>query len=128
MQKAEVMISAFAAAGFTQAAPRLLHGLPGRARGAEGRRDRFPRRAPGRCGRIRSAGGDITKPVYVIGTEVPIPGGAMHALDELELTTPEDALRTVQSSRNSLCAGGTVGRLHPSDCRRRSAGRGVRQP
>ena len=39
-------------------------------------------------------GGDTSKPVYIIGTEIPIPGGAMHALEELELTTPEDARRT----------------------------------
>ena len=31
--------------GIHQAAPRLLHGLPGRAGSAEGRGDRFPRRA-----------------------------------------------------------------------------------
>jgi D-tagatose 6-phosphate 4-epimerase len=50
--------------------------------------------------------GDITKPVYVIGTEVPIPGGAMHALDELELTTPEDARRTVQIHETAFAKAG----------------------
>jgi D-tagatose 6-phosphate 4-epimerase len=35
-------------------------------------------------------------PVYIIGTEVPVPGGAQHALDSLEVTRPEAALRTVE--------------------------------
>jgi D-tagatose-1,6-bisphosphate aldolase subunit GatZ/KbaZ len=34
------------------------------------------------------------EPVYVIGTEVPVPGGATHALDEIELTGPEAAVQT----------------------------------
>jgi D-tagatose-1,6-bisphosphate aldolase subunit GatZ/KbaZ len=33
-------------------------------------------------------------PVYVIGTEVPVPGGATHALDVVELTRPESVART----------------------------------
>lgn len=34
-------------------------------------------------------------PVYIIGTEVPIPGGATEELDELEVTSPEAALQTI---------------------------------
>jgi D-tagatose-bisphosphate aldolase class II non-catalytic subunit len=34
-------------------------------------------------------------PVYVIGTEVPPPGGATHAIEELEVTNPEAALKTL---------------------------------
>lgn len=34
-------------------------------------------------------------PVYVIGTEVPTPGGATHALDELQVTSPAAATHTV---------------------------------
>ena len=35
------------------------------------------------------------KPLYVIGTEVPVPGGAAEDLDILAVTTPEDALETI---------------------------------
>ena len=42
----------------------------------------------------------------VIGTEVPIPGGAMQALDELELTTPDDARSTVQISEAAFARAG----------------------
>ncbi len=39
------------------------------------------------------AGGE--PPVYVIGTEVPVPGGAAEDLDTLAVTTPERALDTI---------------------------------
>ncbi|CAN5212413.1 tagatose-bisphosphate aldolase subunit KbaZ [soil metagenome] len=37
--------------------------------------------------------------VYVIGTEVPVPGGAAEDLPELEVTTPDAALKTVEAHR-----------------------------
>ncbi|RWK43138.1 MAG: tagatose-bisphosphate aldolase, partial [Mesorhizobium sp.] len=43
---------------------------------------------------VERAGGE--KPLYVIGTEVPVPGGALEALDHLHVTAPGDALRTVE--------------------------------
>ncbi|MGN6423541.1 MAG: D-tagatose-bisphosphate aldolase, class II, non-catalytic subunit [Asticcacaulis sp.] len=43
----------------------------------------------------REAGGDA--PVYVIGTEVPVPGGASEDLPELEVTSPEAALLTIRT-------------------------------
>ncbi len=39
-------------------------------------------------------------PVYVIGTEVPVPGGAAEDLDELAVTTPGAALATVAMHRD----------------------------
>ena len=44
-------------------------------------------------------GADDDAPVYVIGTEVPVPGGAAEDLEELALTTPEAALATVAMHR-----------------------------
>ena len=41
------------------------------------------------------AGDPADAPVYVIGTEVPVPGGAAEDLEELALTTPEAAIATV---------------------------------
>ncbi|MBW4330672.1 D-tagatose-bisphosphate aldolase, class II, non-catalytic subunit [Stakelama sp. CBK3Z-3] len=38
-------------------------------------------------------------PVYIIGTEVPVPGGAAEDLDELAVTTPEAALSTLDMHR-----------------------------
>jgi D-tagatose-1,6-bisphosphate aldolase subunit GatZ/KbaZ len=41
------------------------------------------------------AGGEL--PVYVIGTEVPVPGGAAEELDALAVTTPEAARATIDT-------------------------------
>jgi len=41
-------------------------------------------------------------PLYVIGTEVPIPGGAQEELDVLEATSPEAAGRTIEVTRNAF--------------------------
>jgi D-tagatose-1,6-bisphosphate aldolase subunit GatZ/KbaZ len=43
------------------------------------------------------AGGDA--PVYVIGTEVPVPGGAAEELDTVEVTSPEAAQATIDTHR-----------------------------
>jgi D-tagatose-1,6-bisphosphate aldolase subunit GatZ/KbaZ len=40
-----------------------------------------------------------TAPVYVLGTEVPIPGGANHALDIVEPTKPADARSSIETHR-----------------------------
>jgi D-tagatose-1,6-bisphosphate aldolase subunit GatZ/KbaZ len=51
-----------------------------------------------------SAAGDGQDPIYIIGTEVPVPGGAQHALDSLTVTRPEAALRTVEAHRRAFTA------------------------
>ncbi|MGF9694558.1 D-tagatose-bisphosphate aldolase, class II, non-catalytic subunit [Rhizobium sp. 0TCS1.26] len=48
------------------------------------------------------AGMSGPKPVYIIGTEVPIPGGAMEELDVLEVTKPAAALETVSIHRQAF--------------------------
>jgi D-tagatose-1,6-bisphosphate aldolase subunit GatZ/KbaZ len=45
--------------------------------------------------------GRSTKPVYVIGTEVPVPGGASEALEGVEVTRWEAALDTVAVHRDA---------------------------
>ncbi len=44
-----------------------------------------------------AAGGE--PPVYVIGSEVPVPGGATESLEHLSITTPQAALATVAAHR-----------------------------
>ncbi|MEZ0470725.1 D-tagatose-bisphosphate aldolase, class II, non-catalytic subunit [Luteimonas salinilitoris] len=50
------------------------------------------------------AGGE--PPVYVIGTEVPVPGGATEAIEGLAVTTPQAALDTIQAHREAFAAAG----------------------
>jgi D-tagatose-1,6-bisphosphate aldolase subunit GatZ/KbaZ len=45
-------------------------------------------------------------PVYVIGTEVPVPGGAAEALDTLAITTPEAVRATIDTHRGTFTAAG----------------------
>lgn len=40
--------------------------------------------------------------VYIIGTEVPVPGGAHETLTELEVTTPEAARATLETHRHAF--------------------------
>lgn len=51
-------------------------------------------------------GAEADAPVYVIGTEVPVPGGAAEDLDELAVTTPEAAIATVDMHRTLFEAAG----------------------
>ena len=51
-------------------------------------------------GAWRAAGGDA--PVYVIGTEVPTPGGATEDLGTLAVTTPQAAAATIDAHRTAF--------------------------
>ena len=52
----------------------------------------------------RACGGE--PPVYVVGTEVPVPGGAQEALHELAVTEPRAAADTVTAHRSAFAAKG----------------------
>jgi len=45
-------------------------------------------------------------PVYIIGTEVPVPGGATEELDELEVTSPDAAKQTISAHQKVFEAHG----------------------
>ncbi|BBC73413.1 tagatose-bisphosphate aldolase [Altererythrobacter sp. B11] len=98
MDRAEAMVSAYVRAGF-----RKIHldcsmscaddpvPLPERV---------IAERAARLCAAAEAAygpGGDA--PCYVIGTEVPVPGGAAEDLDELAVTDPAAALATIEMHR-----------------------------
>jgi len=46
------------------------------------------------------------KPVYIIGTEVPTPGGATHSLDGLSITPPHAAAQTLAVHREAFLSNG----------------------
>lgn len=52
----------------------------------------------------RSSGGE--PPVYVIGSEVPVPGGAHETLNELAVTTPAAAHATIEAHRAAFARHG----------------------
>lgn len=106
MDKAEVMVAAYVAAGF-----RKIHldcsmacsGDPEPLPEAE-----IVRRAVRLCQAAETAhaqaGGEA--PVYVIGTEVPVPGGATESIEGLAVTTPQAALATIEAHRRAFAAAG----------------------
>jgi D-tagatose-1,6-bisphosphate aldolase subunit GatZ/KbaZ len=53
-----------------------------------------------------AASGRNELPVYVIGTEVPVPGGATEAIEGLAVTSPLAALATIDAHRQAFVAAG----------------------
>ncbi|WP_168990592.1 D-tagatose-bisphosphate aldolase, class II, non-catalytic subunit [Aureimonas flava] len=106
MGKAEAMIAAFAEAGFTKLHLDTSMGCAGEpAALADETVARRAARLAGAAERAASAK-DGSLPVYVVGTEVPVPGGAFEALDHLVVTTPEAARRTIEVHRAAFAAAG----------------------
>lgn len=106
MAKSEAMVAAFVAAGFNK-----LHLDPsmGCAGEPEALDDALTAQRAVRLARVaettaRDAGQPA--PHYVIGTEVPPPGGARHALDHIEPTAPERARATLAIFRRAFEAAG----------------------
>ncbi|WP_054311326.1 D-tagatose-bisphosphate aldolase, class II, non-catalytic subunit [Mesorhizobium sp. 1M-11] len=104
MQRADVMMDAFVRAGFTKIHLDTSMGCAGEpvALPDAVTAERAARLAKVSEKAAAEAGYDL--PVYIIGTEVPIPGGAMEALDHLELTTPAAAIETVEVHRRAFAA------------------------
>jgi D-tagatose-1,6-bisphosphate aldolase subunit GatZ/KbaZ len=106
MDKAETMVAAYVAAGF-----RKIHldcsmacsGDPEPLPEAE-----IVRRAVRLCRAAEAAHAQVggEAPVYVIGTEVPVPGGATESIEGLALTTPQAALTTIDAHRNAFAGAG----------------------
>ena len=104
MQKSDVMMDAFVRAGFTKIHLDTSMGCAGEpvALPDAVTAERAARLAKVSEKAASEAGFDL--PVYIIGTEVPIPGGAMEEIEELELTRPEAALETVAIHRKAFAA------------------------
>jgi D-tagatose-1,6-bisphosphate aldolase subunit GatZ/KbaZ len=101
MSRAMVMIDAYVRAGFTK-----IHLDASMA--CQGEADPLPTVVIAeRSARLAQVGEAAAaqatnKPVYVIGTEVPIPGGAMEEITELQVTTPDDAIETIEAHRSAF--------------------------
>lgn len=103
MSKADAMIAAYAGAGFTKLHLDTSMGCWGEpvALGDDETAKRAARLAEMAEGKAKGL-----RPVYVIGTEVPVPGGATHKLDHLDLTAPAAVTRTYDVHRSAFTARG----------------------
>ena len=43
-----------------------------------------------------------SSPIYIVGTEVPTPGGALESHYELQVTQPEDVISTIENTQNAF--------------------------
>ena len=104
MAKAEVMIAAFAAAGFTKLHLDTSMGCKGEPVALA---DAV---TAARAARLAAVAEDHRQgthaPVYVIGTEVPVPGGAVDGLDHLQITEPASVATTYDVHRRAFEAAG----------------------
>lgn len=64
--------------------------------------------------------------VYVIGTEVPVPGGAHETLSELAVTTPDAARATLEAHRHAFEKQGLECHLATHHCSGGSTRRRIR--
>lgn len=93
MANAEVMVAEYVRAGFSKVhldASMSCEGDP-----AHLSDETVAQRAGQLCRAAESVGGGRRACVYVIGTEVPTPGGVAHALNELEVTSSAAAAKTL---------------------------------
>ena len=105
MAKAETMIRAYAAAGFTKLHLDCSMGCAGEPVALDDTETaRRAARLAAAAEKARPQGG--VAPVYIIGTEVPIPGGAMEEIEGLEVTDPEAALTTYDIHKQAFAAVG----------------------
>jgi D-tagatose 6-phosphate 4-epimerase len=104
MEKAVTMTHAYAAAGFAK-----LH-LDASMSCAGDPLPLPPSIVAERAARLAQAAeagakeGGHKAPGYIVGTEVPVPGGAAEALDALHITTPADAAETLALHRAAFAA------------------------
>lgn len=103
MAKAEAMIAAYAQAGFTKLHLDTSMGCKGEPDALD---DAETAKRAARLAEIAEMNKGDLAPVYVIGTEVPVPGGATHALDHLDVTTPDAVARTHDVHRAAFLARG----------------------
>lgn len=108
MDKAKELVRQYAAAGFTKIhldASMALGGDSGPAPAQEVVAQRAAELCRASEEAAKNSGGPL--PVYVIGTEVPIPGGATHDLaDSLEVTRASDALETLETHKAAFLKAG----------------------
>lgn len=101
MEKARAMIAAYAEAGFTKLHLDTSMGCDGEP---EALKDEDTATRAAQLAEVAERHKGPLDPVYVIGTEVPVPGGATHDLDELELTAPASVARTHEVHKAAFAA------------------------
>ena len=106
LRRAEAMVAAFVEAGYVKIHLDASMGCKGEPAGLSdevtaGRAARLARAAEDAAARAGTE-----RPFYIIGTEVPIPGGALEVIEHLEVTAPEAAAKTRSVHRHAFAEAG----------------------
>lgn len=106
MRNAERMLEAYARAGFSKIHLDASMACMGETDPLDGAlvAERAARLAAVVERTVNDAG--LPPPFYVIGTEVPLPGGASEKVENLEVTTSQSALETIELHRQAFIAQG----------------------
>jgi D-tagatose-1,6-bisphosphate aldolase subunit GatZ/KbaZ len=109
LMRAEKMVTEYVAAGFTKL--HLDASMPCGGDPARLDEQTVAERAARLAAAAEAAAQDAARepPVYIIGSEVPVPGGAARALSELEISLPESVLATLEAHRRAFASGGVAG-------------------
>jgi D-tagatose-bisphosphate aldolase class II non-catalytic subunit len=106
MARAAIMIAAYVDAGFRKIHLDTSMGCAGEP---DALADDVTAKRAARLARVsedRAALSNLPKPSYIVGTEVPPPGGATHVLDELAITDPAAVERTRAVHQEAFAAAG----------------------
>jgi len=105
LRRAAAMVTAYVGAGFEKIHLDTSMGCAGEPAGLPDRvtAERAAQLAVVAEAAAADAGGT---PYYVVGTEVPTPGGALEEIEELSVTRPEAALATREVHRGAFAAAG----------------------
>jgi D-tagatose-1,6-bisphosphate aldolase subunit GatZ/KbaZ len=106
MGRAETMIAAYVDAGFRKIHLDTSMGCAGEP---EGLPDDVTAKRAARLARVaedRAALSNLPKPSYIVGTEVPPPGGATHVLGEIAITDPAAVEQTRAVHEAAFAAAG----------------------
>ena len=111
MAKAEAMVAAYVAAGFRKIHLDCSMGCRGEPAALA---DAVVAERAARLAKVAeaaAAAAGLPAPVYIIGTEVPPPGGATHEIQTIEVTAPTAAERTLAVHREAFAAAGVAAAL-----------------
>lgn len=111
MDKAEALVRAYARAGYTKIhldTSMRLGDDPANVRLPDTliaqRAARLAKACEEEVQILKEAGQDVMEPVYIIGSEVPIPGGALHEQAGMQITRPEDLHASIQAFSSAFAA------------------------
>lgn len=106
MTEAEKMVQAYVAAGFRKIHLDASMGCKGEPQALDDRTTALRAVQLARVAEATAQKSGGAMPVYVIGTEVPPPGGADHVLSSIEPTSPAAARQTIEIHRKIFAEAG----------------------